>query len=599
MAWVTFPEREGVAFKNADGKRNFREPSLTDSEPQYATAPGCSGCSQAETHAPCIALGFTGDVEAQRWEHVSENVRLDWEFAAAIQQAAWLLGYIQNGYPHDVIYNYGEAGNVEQSAVYEIVSVSGATLTLKGANPKNLRRDVAILNPDWPATPGRLLYSTESFALPVGAACDFLAPSVYHEKGFSPYVASISYPESDDPVVEFEVVLSARAASCKNPYDEKFPAADGKYYVRLYWNQDTRDSYPNLQPNRGAWFSRRTVMLENQGVVTFSNGENNTRVLYPGMLPGALTVRYTDTVGRIATLSAEQITARLSTVQNAEDDWTSTLDLSDIEGTNFVVTYRPQCASGEDQDLIPFAAHCANAQRDFATSGQPVWFCANPQASKLDSFQPRCWQPECDGFCLGVEGAHGFQISRSPDPPAEVRLAAYWDRLWHRGDWYIEQLVVGESGVRNYRIGRPSGGGPSLEGIIGGFVDSVPTGKYPLRWNYYAPTMGELETIEETDPESENYGRTLSLVFGAFFAQTEQDLTEAIPLEGALSGALGLEPETPPWIGATDIYSYGITVLGLNRRADQYAQQEAYAVAIEPGATEDASVSADIRARFA
>lgn len=594
MAWTTFPERSGSDFSAVEGRRNLRAPDVVDTELLWFRLPGCAGCARGEAHDPCHGWGVAPDPARQRWEHVAAGYRLDEEFLLAVSRAAWLLGYIQDGYPHNLAWNYGEAGNVEQAEVYEIKGVSGATLTLSGANPKRLSRNVATLNPDWPSTAGRLVYSAEYFALPVGAACAFLAPSCYAEKGYEPYVARVNYPESDDATVEFTVELSASAANCLEPADEKFPSGDGKYYVRIYWNQDAKDAWPNWQANRGAVWTRNTLRVAEPGVVSLTSRSGGAaRVMWPDMQERALLVYYVDGVGRRVELEESAVLARLETEQAGEGAWATTLDLSDIEGTDFEIYYRPEAESADDPDLTALAGQCANAQRDHAADGE--WFCARPDSSGAGDFAAGCWQPGCDGFCLGDERA-GYRGGAMADAPSEARFCKWFDGLFHRGDWYIEQLIPGVGLPMNYRVGRPAGGGPSLGGILGGFADSCPTGNYPMRWNLRQASMGKLVEAEETNPADPQYGTTLSLAVGMIVARTEQDVTAAAE-KGALWDALGWSVTEPVWFGATDLYTYGVTVYGWNRRVKEYPDQEAYLAAMDV-TKEDATLANEIRGRF-
>ena len=211
---------------------------------------GCATCTKLAAHGTCDLIGFAVPQGNNSWDTIPATKRVDYLTYRSVFQALWQLDYIFNGHIIGIIYNAGEGGdNATQEFGYEVTAVSGTTVTLKGPNPKRLQLGSSAPNPEYGTGEGGALAITEQFfALRPGAMLRFLQPSVLADK-LSPYIVSISPPASNAAAnVTFTVVVSANVSNARQPYDEAYPPADGKYYASVAFTQFHDASWPNVQP---------------------------------------------------------------------------------------------------------------------------------------------------------------------------------------------------------------------------------------------------------------------------------------------------------------------------------------------------------------
>lgn len=606
MSFCTLTDLENIPYRATEGQRSIAFPTGHGLTETLDTLPTCAGCSQLATDGPCRRVGIQIPVGETRAQQLDADQQMKVRWAVDIWRLFWILDYIQNGYPSNLALNAGQFNNCEVRETYEIVSVSGTTLTIKGKNPKRITTSFGSLNPEWPLEPNRVIYASGAEAMPLGAEVRFLYPSCLHAK-LRPHITAISLPASNaENDITFEVTLSHHADYALSPVDEKYPPPGGVYSCEIIWPGAACPYVPNLQVIGETQFTLKTITsMAAVSVELTDTAGGSTRVLWPDMFAGALVVLIYRSGGAIESLDAATVAGILTTAQTGAGAWQTHLDLSGYAGATFekaVITYRPEAVAEADPYRLVYAATCANCQRDRTGSyvHDGADFCARPQSSAFATFKAVCWQPNCNGFCLGNVYA-GYQSARMADPIAEVRDGSIWSALWHRSTYYIQQGLEGCSGTRNFSVIMPSRGGPSFESIIGGFADEVLGGYFPIRYPFFDATMGRRKTTLGLD-------HTHEVIHGAFVAREEQDASDISPIPGALPDALaqdlGTHPDAwvaqmPDWIGKTDCYNYAVGGSSFGCRSSSEDNQESYATALDPSESEDATLAAAVRARFA
>jgi hypothetical protein len=437
-------------------------------------------------------------------------------------------------------------------------------------------------------------------------------------------VTKVEPPSTNDAEADFWLELSFPVENATTPYDETYPPWNDVYYLRCFWYQAFPDDWGNWQPPREAWFTLKTETLTGDEVRALPGGvkaltdrtDSPSRVVWPGSLGAAraLELSLYNAAGYQA-LSDEEIEALLTTTQTAAGAWETQLDLSGYQTPDLDwvrLLWRPEATADADPARFPFPGQCANAQRDpsqsYVHDGED--FCAAAGSSQFPTFQEGCWQPNCDGFCLGHE-VESFRGERMTRPPGNARLPNYWADFWTRCSWQMAQQVAGSSALRNFYLSKPGGGGPSLAEILGGWAREVPGALVGFQVSYWPPAMGRLET---TIDGGGNY--EYALRHGAFFEEpTAEDKTDAWDLTPGLLprtlgagwdrvGALG-EDEGDPGVyplgcAKTGAYSWGTGGSWLERAqtsGDGVIADEYYMVAVFDDGTED-DVAAEMREWF-
>lgn len=578
--------------------------------------PSCATCPKLAAHNPCSRLGWKVAHGDTSYGDVSSGSRVSYREWKRIFQAAWQLAYVFQGMiGDDIIFNAGEGGdNASQFFDFEIVSVSGATLTLKGDNPKRLTLGRSIPNPDPFSGGGALSTVTEYFALRLGARVEFRGASVLRGK-LAPYITSITPPVSNaQGNVTFTVTLSSNVSNAKQPYDAFYPPADGKYYCRVRFYQFHDPGWPNCQPPIEALFSRVTQSITRAAAVGAS-GEpelldtdgDPTRVIPPGVDPATaptLVVEHPD--GDFSVDPA----GRIVTVQNGYLDWTTTLDVSDLltaypAATGFVATFRAESVAA-DAERIPHRGQCGNCQKDETGSyaHHDGWRCTQVACSGFASFKRNCWQPNASHFNLANEEG-GYNAGNANTPAADVRNGTRLARLFTGVSWVIIQGIPGESSARNFHL--ELRGIPGLQEILGAWAGGVPSGLFASQTPFYSPALGI--ATWGTDGSGND---TVSIAFGAFNLRntwTAGDDPEPgiLPTlagswegqESATGGAdvARLNGFPAGWTGHTHLYSLdtsGSAYALTNRRVEQ----EVFVTGIDPD-NEDDTFAAQARSRAA
>ena len=576
---------------------------------------GCATCVKLGAHGTCDLIGFKVPQGSDSWDTIPATKRLDWLTYRGIFQGLWQLDYIINGHILSVIYNAGSGGdNATQEIQWEITSVSGATLTLYGINPKRLQLGESSSNPDWPLEGGALETTARYFALRVGAMVRFLPPSVLAGK-LNPYIVSISPPASNAANgVTFTVTLSASASNAKQPYDAAYPPSDGKYYCSAAFTQFHDADWPNVQPPVEGQFApqemtwTRAEAVSASGILALLDADGNpTRIIPPGVDPTTtpvLTVlapggNYTPAIGPL-----------LTHTQVGYLSWTTVLSVvailaADATATGFEVTFWAG-ATASDTERLNHRGQCGNCQFDPSASyaHHDGWRCTQVACSQFATFKRNCWQPSADAFNLADEGG-GFQSGNVVRPAARAedggRLAAFWTA----SAWVLTQDNVGDSGTRNFRLVRPTPALPSMQYLCGAWSGGVPSGIFQRRTEFQAPAFGQL--VESVDGDGND---TIEIVLGAFVARgtwtagTTPDAGLFPTIDASWTGQQNYADADAParlnllpcgGVGGTHLWEWDGTgsAFGLTNRRQAL---EAIVSGINP-ATSDATLEPRLRAR--
>jgi hypothetical protein len=600
--------KEDLARRTEEGRKNIAVPNPGTGE--HAIRPtGCADCTNRKTHAVCQWIGYELPHGSNRNSFVPEENRITAAHLNKIQQAVFAAYQAVQGLPINEPYNAGGGGNnATQAVVYEITGASGTTLSLKGRNPKRIELNNRRVNPEWlpggaagadPVTgeTSRLVNEERFTALPAGAVVEFLFPSCLAGKLF-PTVLQVNPPESDTlEDVSFSVECSS---SVTNARVHQIVGGRGPYFCAIHWEAFIPSRWLDLQAFSEVQWTVRQMTFANPGNVGLLDSLNNpTRVLYPShgnhcaeiFEDGPITVTLT-TDGIDTELSSVTIESLLETVQIGEGEWTTTIDLSAYSADSAVVRFTCT-ATPLDSFRKPRLSQCRHSKTDhsgsYDTEGGQV--CANTDnASLWGSFEAGCWQPECTGFdpdCSEQETAND---------------SGFWSSLYSRANWLIQQGIAGVSSSRNFQLTKPSGGGPSLQGLVGSLENDVPIENLPYTEEYKPPVMGTLE--EWTD---ENGDDQLIIRRGLFWAEALADQPDGGPdLRQAVNspdaGLLSLTNTLPSkgdtqWIGGTNIGSdWGHSGSNGLYAVVTWANSESYAVALPR--VEDGTLSARIEGFF-
>lgn len=627
MAFLSLDlDKSDAARGTTSGRKAVAFPTLDGITPTSVRPSGCAGCAHAAAHDVCEALAFLPPHGEGRYDRVPVDVRPDVQTMHDVQAALFRAAYCFQGYiGNELLYNVGASGdNGSQFVTYEVVSAAGDVLTLKGPNPKRVLIGSLRVNPEWPfpdpatGLTSRLVPEGREYALPAGASVEFSYPSVLERKA-RPMIVKVNPPATDAATAEFTVIVDQTVENATSPLDLAFPPGDGKYWCRVRWEATSPARWLNLQAPHETQFTRHTAEFTSAAVhELLDTGGNSTRVLWPGMLPGAALVTMhrqgggTELVGAVASL--------LETVQTGTGTWETTIDLTgfDFVATyeKAVVVYHPEARAADDYRL-PFQSSCSHSQVDF--SGSYVHRggrrCQLVDSSGFEAYEGECWQPGCDGFALGntVESYGSGEYL-----PDDMGDAGFWGGLWHRASWIVQQGVPGMSAARNFSLSRPSGGGPSVQSLCGAFVDEVPGGLFASRNEHESPKLGQL--LEWTDEDGhERMGLWTGAFYGAgvLFDSDGPDkrwVAGTTPAAGGIAAAVsgwGTKDEADgvamntglarlPWrnVGRTSVYSFAGGGNAMGRTNEVHENSEAFIVAITKGLVFN-DVAEQVRGRFA
>lgn len=616
-------DKVNVPFRTEEGARGLIHPELPNERKKLLD--GCVGCTKVSAHAPCEFIGNEIAFGERRHQLLAPENRVRVEDLWRVMTALWAAGYIHHPYDNgDLPYNAGGANNQAQAVFYEIVSVSGSRMRLKGRNPKLIVLGNSVPNPDWPGSGGRYLMVDHICSLPVGSQVEFLQPSVLAGK-LTPWIKKVHAPASDDlENVEFDVDLSCPVTKARRPLDMKWPPFEDRYSCRIWWWALQPEAWPRVEVTEETQFTRRDVVAtvaslpgDKRWPLLRSDGAE-TRILFPGMLsPGTVAVA-AEVSGVWVWKGEDWILPRLVTTQVAYNSWTTRVELADLltefpTATRVRAIFHPEAVAA-DTFRMPWASGCANCQRDRSASyvHHDGWRCMEVNATGFENFKRRCWQPVgkagsgCDRFGLGSDGDR-FGPTPVAAPIPDVRTGSLWARLYQRSSWVIQQGLPGASSSRAFSVSMPAGGGTSLASLCGGWSDGVPIGFFASVRPLYGSPMGKREEFEDED------GPNHRLVPGLYAAQkpwvagtapTPGVLPSLVSgwgsRENALGGAMGDRLGQFPTRGAghtgLHTWAFGGSGFGLSNRL--VGGQEVFVTGINPLAV-DGGFAEEIRRRFA
>ncbi len=607
MAFVEVGSTKTNSPFRTDPGEGWSDLPATGNTEVKATLPSCAGCSKLASHNPCALIGFKVPQGETSWEDVPSGNRITHTEFRRVFQALWQLDYIFHGWiGSEIIFNAGDGGdNATQFKDYEIVSVSGATLTLKGDNPKRLTLGRSIPNPDWPLTPGALQTVQEYFALRPGAGVEFLAPSVLAGK-IKPYIESISPPASNaEGGVTFSVTLSANVSFARSPFDAAFPPGDGKYYCRVWFTQFHDAGWPNVQEPVEALFSPRTQTITRAAAVTASGlpelldtAGDPTRVIPPGVDPVTTPVlTVLDPGGDFEAPIAD----RIVTTQNGHLDWTTTINVVDLlaayaTATGFEVSFFAESVAA-DSERAPHRGCCGNCQIEPTGSyaHHSGSRCTAVDCDQFATFKASCWQPNASRFNLAGAGG-SFRSGNAVNPAADIRDGNLWARAWTGASWMIRQGVPGASSSSNFSLVRM--GIPGLQEFLGAWAGGVPGGNFASQTPFFSPALGR--DVWSVDGDGND---VVTTEVGAFFLQSEWDASTApdaglLPDTVTWTGAAtsGVLENYPAWrTGRTSVYNWD-TSASSEALTNRKVTQEVFITGVS-ASTEDATAGPRLRAR--
>jgi hypothetical protein len=128
-----------------------------------------------------------------------------------------------------------------------------------------------------------------------------------------------------------------------------------------------------------------------------------------------------------------------------------------------------------------------------------------PDCSKFQrgDYIAECWE--------STDRATRFSLSVPTWPVGDFSRSRF-GRMWSRECLYLTQGIAGNSSSRNFAFVRPSGGGPSIQQLLGGLIDALPAGpgnSTTVPW--FDPHFGQkvVTTVDDVIQQS--------LIFGAYW----------------------------------------------------------------------------------
>lgn len=525
---------ENAPQRTAEGEKSFFLPDSPFDVVKHLL-PKCVECAKVSAHSPCQGLALDVPHGSERYDGIPSGQRFPIDGLQDIHFALWAATYINYGVPF-TFYNLGLGNNIEQQFSYEIISVSGNLMTIRGREPRYMSHSNFILNPEYPPILPRLLDVGAAGAMPVGATVKFDYPSVYSAKGFEPWVTRVipNTPRVGDGIVPetFQVELSADVSNAMRPIDLAL-GNPSEYRCRIGWHLIAPADLPNWQVDIEAQFSLRieektpaevdAIILGGGQYELLANDGSSTRIMWPDFFEAAMTVSIFKGSGT-EHLTPSEIAERL--LVTGTGPWVTTFDFTDLDYpdlNSIAIVYRPEAVATDDTRMV-YAGSCANSQED--RSGSYVvsegHYCTAPESTGFEAglFRKTCWLPgRCDKFCMGNESG-GYKTERMIHKRSDVYQTKWWAHLFSRASWLVEQGVPGVNHPLNFKIMRPAGAkGGSVQELLGSFQDEVFGGFYPNIASFFSPSMGAL--IETTDVD----GTRGSLRHGAFVFQGGNDLS--------------------------------------------------------------------------
>lgn len=593
-------------FRTGAGEEWSDFPNVGNDYTVKRALPPCSSCSKSATHGPpCDLIGALTIFGETRNQRVPAENRLTIQEVKRVWHALWIAGYVAQGYPGDLAFLSGY-NSAAQIKTYEIASVSGSQLTIKGPNPKRLVYQNITLNENYftGVDDNRINVTDVITSMQIGAMVTFLPPSVLAGK-VAPVIKSIDFPTGDNDTETFTVTLWESVTSAMQPKDLAFPAE--KYYCHVTMYGLAPVGWPNWQAFDETQFSPRSVvdiqssaLMANGGVLDLTASDDSaTRVLYPSMMQGALSVVRISSTGAVTPLTADQIETNLTTRQTGDGTWSTTLNLGEWleDSATFNVEFWAERVSGDAYGRV-FSGECGNCQYDSTGSydNRGGDFCAAKDATQRATFQAMCWQPDCSHFCLIGGKADRYEGSRLKRDVADYRDAAWYTRAFHSVLWQLTQFLEGAAQFQLQR-GELLG----LGGFLGAFFDEPPGGVYTKRELLYPPNVGQKVTTSDVDGNADQ-----DIVTGLFIANDEWDASGAPPQGFAPASISGWRTKLDPsggaplagvdyfpeaWVGGRQIYQ--ITTSGRAMSiANSVHSMTTYATGISVSGEQDAEIAA-------
>lgn len=632
MTWCTFhrPGAVNVEPRTDEGIKGcffpLTSPALTERKIPINGA--CRTCTKFTDHGPpAKGLGVAIPFGEGRYQRVDAGYPGGEAHPAAdtlyeIFSALWLAHYCANGVPFGYIWNVGATAsgdNISQQIRYQIISAAGNVWTLKGRNPKFIPVGTLRQAPGWtPASgPPRLTPGSLATVLMPGSMA-VLAEGLAQRNTNRPYIVKVNPPVTDDlEDVTFTVEMSNTVEHSMTAEDARFPPGDGKYYVEFFWEAAYPWVAPNFQVQFETQFSAVSHIVSKaalegvDGIYVFKDSDgNDTRVLFPLMMEGAMVISYRRVSHPLWTVIDDvDLQPKVQTVQSPGPTWVSSVDLTDWMFADLIemrIAYRPQ-AVASDTFLLQYAGNCANAQLDRTLSyvhhgGRR---CMNTECDQFSSFQNQCWQPNASEFCLGGELA-AYHPERVASPkPSEITKTDWMNLIWNGYSWIFFQMEAGVSATRNFGFTR--GSGPSIAELLGVFRDRAPGGKFPTKQPLNYPRWGRRNLLYDDDGN-----RRHEIKYGAYISAEPQN-AGATPILGSLNTSVsgwvtkydqlgnlrdlrqGCYPSWNP--SGVHEYTYAQTRNGLNTSNRRQVSGELFAISVSP--TEiDRAFSDEITTRF-
>lgn len=661
------PSKTDVARVATDGERSLHFPAYSPSLTKVKVLEGaCASCSKETTHNVCKLLGVAIPQGESRFERLPAANKLSVADINKLQTALAIMRHAGHGMiGNDVVYNAGSGGdNATQTETYEITAVSGNTLTLLGANPKRLQMNEAVLNPNWPMlapdsyrppgltdtewddSPGntpagtppffdgmgwaQYISTPRAYAMPVGASVEYQSPSALSGKN-NPVITKIYPPASDSLTgVTFDVDVSIDADSAMEPIDANDPPSPDKYYCKVRMELLFPCRWLHVTaPVEVAFTRREAVEFTTDAIHDLLDTDGDpTRVLWPGMIPDAITIQLFNgaTAGpMVNALDVYSSAPRLVTTDSGATSWSTKLDLRGLGiGTTYtkaVVTFHPEALTG-DTWRMQFAGGCAHSYQEHSGSYEhdSGYRCAQVESTGFADYQgAQCWKPgSCSRFALGdaVEyfGTAGFL----PDDGASLD---FWCGVWNRSDWLLRQLVAGVSSpaASAFRLEHRATSGPSILTLLGHFVQSVPVQtKVATVAPWLAPVWGQRVTWDDSGDAGQ------AVAFGAFLMSgndysgvggddLRQDVTSTARLGSLASEVTGWQTKTDPLgtslpsrlaalafkqTGGTNPYTYTFGGAGFGRANNRWTDADMAITSVDLTEIGDPVTAAFVRARF-
>lgn len=509
-----FTTKTGSPRRTARGLRWSHAPANYPNE-VTVPLPACGNCSKFDDHNPCYFVGSQPGPGESIQDNVPSTQKIGWRDLHRLFGVLDVVTGLAWG-PIDTVYNAGSGGdNAYQHVDYEIISVSGSTIRLKGTNPKRIPITATRSDLDSYLGGGPLIVGdTSYYVLPVGSFVEFLYPSAKHRDSplpLRPRILSVSPPAGTSDDLEFNITVSADCTNANVPYDLNYPPDDGKYYARVYftairpadWPRWERPKIRNFALQTRSWTGEELALLVDPSAIELTDTDGGSTLMYPpGHGPtGQAYLR----VYRNGVRSTVDLTTRVTVTQSSVTAFTSHLDLS-VEAADETVDrvelrYLALATSNDAAGArIALQGKCSNCHHDptgsYIHHGDERCLASAAGATKLNDFREGCMLWNCSHFATGSEAASTGTLVKPK--PADWRQSRRMSKFWFNVDWTLQQALAGASGPSAFYLNRPSGGAPSLGELCGYLRASAPSGLIESTELWRSPVFG-VRTVDGTE----------------------------------------------------------------------------------------------------